>query len=146
MRLDEKTALLTALPTFRVLEPQAVHVLAFSASLRSLQAGEQLFRKDEASDGGYIVAAGRIALNPDGVTPMGAEMAEPGMLIGEAALVAETVRPATAIAVEPSTVLVISRGVMRQVLEAHPDSAARLHAHVAQALSGQHAALKGLAS
>lgn len=144
MRLDQKTALLSALPTFRVLEPQAVHVIAFSAQERRLQAGEQLFARGDASDDGYVIASGRIALNPDGVTPMGAQTYEAGSLIGEAALISETVRPATAIALEPCVLLAVPRQIMRQVLEAHPESAARLHAHAAERLAQQHVALRNL--
>lgn len=146
MRLDQKTALLSAVLPFRVMEPQAVHVVAFSAQERRLQAGEQLFARGEASDGGYVIVSGRIALNPDGVTPMGAETYEAGSLIGETALISETSRPATAIALEPSLVLAVSRQVMRQVLEAHPESAARLHVHVAAEVARQHGALAALVS
>jgi CRP-like cAMP-binding protein len=47
----------------------------------------------------------------------------PGTLIGELALVTETVCPATAIAMEPTTVIRISRSLFCKVLEGFPESA-----------------------
>lgn len=141
MRLDQKAALMSALPLFQTLEPQALHVLAFSAQLRTLAPGDRLFGKGDGSDGGFIVVSGRIALNPDGVTAIGAEQAGAGTLIGEAALVSETARPATAIALEPTVVLQVRRDLIRQVLESHPDSAVKLHAHIAARLAEMQARL-----
>ena len=50
-------------------------------------------------------------------------------LIGELALIVDTVRPASAIVREPCAVLKISRHVFRRVLEEFPELAERVHAH-----------------
>lgn len=131
MRLDEKIALMDALPLLGLLEPQARHVLAFSAEERSLRAGDVLFERGARADGGFLVLSGRIALNAAGAGIEGAQMIGPGLLIGEAALIAETTRPGTALAVEPTRLLVLPRSLMHKVLEAHPDSAAALRRHMA---------------
>lgn len=136
LRLDEKAALLRALPAFALFEPEAIHVLAFSATPRRLAAGDLLFRIGEASVGGFLIAEGRIALNVHGDTALGGEELSTGALVGEAALIAETTWRATAIALEPSVALVLPRAVVHDVLEAHPGSAARLRAHVADRLAG----------
>ena len=47
----------------------------------------------------------------------------PGALIGELALVTETVCYATAIAAEPTVVMRISRSLFRKVLEGFPNAA-----------------------
>jgi CRP-like cAMP-binding protein len=47
----------------------------------------------------------------------------PGVLLGELALVTETKRPVTATALEPSTVMRITRSLFRKVLEGFPEAA-----------------------
>jgi CRP-like cAMP-binding protein len=47
----------------------------------------------------------------------------PGTLLGELALIAETKRPATATASEPSTVIRISRSLFLKMLEGYPSAA-----------------------
>jgi len=131
MRLDQKIALFDALPTLSLLEPQAKHVLAFSAEEKALRAGDRLFSRGAKTDGGYLVLSGRIAVNAAGEGVEGAEIVGPGALIGEAALLAETHSPASALAVEPSRLLVLTRALMHRVLEAHPASATALRHHAA---------------
>jgi CRP-like cAMP-binding protein len=53
------------------------------------------------------------------------------MLVGELALLAETVRPATAIAREPSAVIRISRSLFLKMLESFPDAAGKLRDQLA---------------
>lgn len=143
LRIDQKTRLLAALPVFQALEPEAVHVLSFSVRERRLAAGDTLFSRGAPSDGGFVVASGRIALDPSdshaGIREFG-----PGALIGEVALVSETERPATAAAMEPSVVLVLPRQLIHQVLEAHPESAGRLRAYIAARLADTREAIRSL--
>jgi CRP-like cAMP-binding protein len=141
LRLDQKTRLLAALPVFRVLEPEAVHVLAFSAKERKLAAGEQLFRIGDASDGGFVLVSGRVLLRAGSTE----KMIEPGMLIGEAALISETTRPATALVEEAGSALELPRALVLQVLEAHPQSALRLRQHVKESIAATRNALRGIA-
>ena len=49
-----------------------------------------------------------------------------GTLLGELALLTETVRPVTATAKEPSTVLRIPRTLFLKMLEGYPDAATKL--------------------
>ena len=140
LRLDQKTRLMTALPFFAAMESAAVHILAFSARERAVPAGSVLFRAGEASSGGLIVASGTIRLETPGTLVAPASYGA-GTLIGEAALVSETVRPATATATEASVVLDIPRALMVQVLEQHPDSASRLHDYAAARLATTRAAI-----
>jgi len=50
----------------------------------------------------------------------------PGTLLGELALLTETMRPVTATAVEPSTVIRIPRMLFLKMLEGYPEAALRL--------------------
>lgn len=117
-------------PTLRDLEPEALRLIAFSAETRILRAGDILFRRDDVSDGGYVVLSGSIALEADGP----ATIARAPMLLGDAALITETRRPATALAREPSSVLKISRSLFHRVLTEFPDSAVRLRRTLATRL------------
>lgn len=144
LRLDQKARLLAALPVFAAIEPQAVHVLAFSVSERALKAGERLFGLGDASDGGYIVVSGSIRLEPQ-TDMLAAKEYGPGTLLGETALVSETERPANAIALEETRVLFIARNLMRQVLEEHPDSARLLQDYVANRVRNARTLIDSLA-
>ncbi|HEX2555473.1 MAG TPA: Crp/Fnr family transcriptional regulator [Microvirga sp.] len=125
MALEHDIAVLSRAPLFHLLDRDALRLVAFAAEGRSLRAGDVLFRRGDASDGGYVVGAGAIVLDAeDGATdPF---VAGPGALIGQAALFADVDRPATAVAQEPSAVMRISPNVMRRVLEEFPTAAAAM--------------------
>jgi CRP-like cAMP-binding protein len=126
MGLEELIGKLACNPTFAVIEPEALRLIAFTAETRNLRAGDVLFRLDEPSNGGFLVLAGSIAMNASGHGAAPARIVWPPGLIGELALLTQTRRPATAIAREPSTVLRISRHLFHRVLREFPDSAERL--------------------
>ena len=77
------------------------------------------------ADAGFIVQRGAFQISfEDGG---GAEIvAGPGALIGELALVVAMQRPATAIALEHSSVIRIARSLFQRVLESDPAAARRL--------------------
>lgn len=138
MRLDQKIAALSQQPLLQMLQPEALHVVAFSANEHKLKAGEELFKAGEASDGGFLVLTGRVRAGHAG------DEFGPGSLIGESALFAETVRPTTVLALEPTVLLVLPRSLMHRVLEAHPASALALQARVAAQVSAAKADLQQL--
>jgi CRP-like cAMP-binding protein len=117
-------------PTLRDFDPEALRLIAFSAETRILRAGDILFRRGDVSDGGYVIRSGSIALEADGP----ATIAHAPTLLGDTALIAETRRPATALAREPSSVLKISRSLFHRVLAEYPDSAVRLRRTLADRL------------
>jgi CRP-like cAMP-binding protein len=104
----------------------------------------ELFHRDEKAESGFVILTGRIALNARGSDIAGAEQFGPGALLGEAALIAETTRPATAIAIEPTTVLELPRTLVHRVLEAHPENASALRRHVAATVAATEFELKNL--
>ncbi len=55
---------LSRIPTLAVLEHDALRLLAVGAETLNLRKGEILFRRDEPSDGGYVLVSGAIALDP----------------------------------------------------------------------------------
>ena len=99
-----------------------MRILAIGAESRYVHEGEVLFTAGETADGGYIVQDGSFQLQGDSKI-VGDLVAGPGTLLGELALIAETKRPATATAREPSTVIRISRSLFLKMLEGYPDAA-----------------------
>ena len=126
MALDAELDELTRIGLFGVFEPDALRGLIFGAETRLLRAGDVLFRRGEAADGGYLLASGSIALEAHDSGAPADKILRPRVLLGETALVAATIRPVTALAREPSTVLKISRTLFHQILEKHPATASRV--------------------
>jgi len=132
MSLEDDILIFESVPTLAVLGKNALRVLAIGAESRSLPSGSVLFYAGELADGGYVVQQGSILLEPG--TPLeGKEMTVgPGALIGELALLTDTVSPATAIAKEPTVVIRISRNLFRKTLEGFPAAAKKLHDMMAE--------------
>ncbi len=123
MSIDDDVVLLERVPTLRLLGRDSLRMLAIGSEQRSIYSGEYLFRQGEEADSGFVVARGAFRVD-DGA---GAETtAGPGTLIGELALVVAMQRPATATAMENSTVIRIARSLFQRVLESDPAAARRL--------------------
>lgn len=123
MAIEDEIDFLARVPVLGRLGDGALRSLAIAAETYSMQPGEVLFTAGEIADGAYIVQQGTVALKSE----RGEEVvAGPGTLLGEAALLAETKRPATATTREACTVLRLSRAMFLKVLDSYPDAAQRL--------------------
>jgi CRP-like cAMP-binding protein len=123
MSIEDDVALLERVPTLRLLGMTALRMLAIGSEQRDFARGDVLFNAGDDADAGYIVQRGAFRIE-DGT---GAEIiAGPGALIGELALVVAMRRPSTAIAVEHSSAIRISRSLFQRVLESDPAAARRL--------------------
>jgi CRP-like cAMP-binding protein len=120
--IDDDIAFIEQVPTLRMLGRTALRILAIGAEARYVHQGEVLFAVNEVSDGGYVIQEGSFRLD-SGSNSIGEVIAGPGTLLGELALIAETKRPATATAREPSTVIRISRSLFLKMLEGYPEAA-----------------------
>jgi CRP-like cAMP-binding protein len=141
MALENDIAFFEQVPTFAVLGKQALRVLAIGAEARHLQKGVVLFYAGELADGGYVVQQGSLLLDP-GTQSEGREItAGPGTLVGELALLTDTVCPATAIAKESTVVIRISRSLFRKMLEGYPAAAKQLRDMMAERLDERTRAL-----
>lgn len=131
MSLEDDIAFLEQVPTFAALDKHALRILAIGAESRHLPSGAVLFYAGELADGGYIVQEGSLLLEP-GTLQEGKEVTVgPGTLIGELALLTDTVCPATAIAKEPVVVIRITRNLFKKMLEGYPEAAVKLRAMMA---------------
>ncbi|MCW6507250.1 cyclic nucleotide-binding domain-containing protein [Lichenifustis flavocetrariae] len=132
MALGQDIERLAQIPLLRVMEPDALRLLAFAGETRIVLADTALFQQGEKSNGGYLVLSGSFLLHDrDGQGPRFG----PGTLLGEAALLRETVHERSAVAEETSTVFKVPRTTMLRVLEEHPVSAQRLLGFLAQRLN-----------
>ncbi len=136
MALEDDIAFFEQVPTFAVLGKQALRILAIGAESRILPSGAVLFYAGELADGGYVVQEGSLRLEP-GTLSEGKEItAGPGTLVGELALLTDTVCSATAIAKEPTVVIRISRSLFRKMLEGYPAAAKQLRDMIAERVDG----------
>ena len=123
MSLEDDVALLERVPTLRLLGKEALRMLAIGSEQRDVPRGDLLFALGDEADCGYVVERGAFRVD-DG---SGAEtIASSGTLIGELALVVAMRRPATATALEYSSVVRIARSLFQRVLENDPEAARRL--------------------
>ena len=131
MAIEDDISLLAGVPTLSLLGRQALRILAIGAETRYIHSGEVLFKAGDDAEGGFVVQQGRFSLSQPGgdETIFG-----PCTLLGELALFAETQRPATAKALEPSTVLCIPRPLFIRMLDSFPDVARKLREIIAARL------------
>jgi CRP-like cAMP-binding protein len=131
MSIEDDVSLLERVPTLRLLGTAALRMLAIGSEQRSFERGDLLFSAGDDADAGFIVQRGAFRVD-DG----GAEIvAGPGALIGELALVVAMQRPATAIAIDRSSVIRIARSLFQRVLESDPAAARRLRDELASRTS-----------
>jgi len=134
MSIDDDVALLERVPTLRLLGDTALRVLAIGSEQLEFARGSVLFRAGDTSDCGYIVQRGSFRISLDDGTDY-ETVAGVGTLIGELALLVAMPRPSTAVALEFSAVIRVTRGVFQRVLESDPAAARRLRDDMAARVS-----------
>jgi CRP-like cAMP-binding protein len=123
MTIEDDIAFFERVPTLGVLGRDALRILAIGAESRYVHGGEKLFAAGDQADAGFVVQEGSFSLAVGRSEPL---VVGRGALIGELALITETTRPATATAVEPSTVLRIPRNLFLKMLDGYPGAAEKL--------------------
>jgi CRP-like cAMP-binding protein len=131
MTIEDDIAFFEQVPTINTLGAAALRILAIGAENRYVHSGEVLFNAGDQADGAFIIQEGNFSLSTQ-ATPSAKDVTVgPLTLLGELALIAETTRPVTATALEPSTVLRIPRSLFLKTLESFPDAARRLRDTIA---------------
>ncbi len=123
MSLETDVRRLAAVRPFDALPREALQLLAFSCPKRGLKTGETLFVAGDAAQDAYFVLDGELVLRKDATE----RRAGIGALIGEAALLVETIRPVEAAAAKETLLLRIPGETFRRVLSEFPQSAAGIH-------------------
>lgn len=126
---------LMQLDFFSEFETEALKLILLVSDLQYFTAGDLIFGKGDMSDGGYVIASGKIALYEQNLAATPVLFAGPGTLIGELALISVTERPVSAVAAADSALLQITRGSFKRVLQEYPICAERLRSRVSSNLT-----------
>ena len=132
MTIEEDIILFERVPTLNLLGRDALRILAIGSESRFVHAGEVLFFAGDAADSAYVVQEGSFGLVAHRAEGETQEVrAGRGALLGELAMITPTKRLNTATALEPSTVIRISRGFFLKMLEGYPEAARKLRDAIA---------------
>ncbi|MBV9557920.1 MAG: Crp/Fnr family transcriptional regulator [Pseudolabrys sp.] len=132
MALDDDIAVFEQVPLLAHLGEEALRILAIGAESHRIQHGAVLFYAGDLADGGFVVQQGSFLLEPD--TPRQGESVTvgPGALLGELALLTDTVHTVTATAVSAASVIRIPRSLFLKMLEGYPAAALQMRDAMAQ--------------
>ncbi len=125
MAIEDDIAFLSQVPVLRRLGAPALRILAIGAEAYSVEAGQVLFAAGDTADCAYVVQQGSFQVTPERAGEA-EPIAEAGALLGEAALLVQSRRSATATAREDGVVLRISRTMFLRMLDSYPEAAQRL--------------------
>lgn len=134
MSIEADVVLLNRVPTLRLLGADALRVLAIGCEPREFSRNDVMFRAGDPADAGFVVQRGAFRITA-GEGERHEMIAQPGSLIGELAMVIAMPRPSTAIALEDSSAIRISRSLFQRVLDSDPAAARRLRDEFAQRAS-----------
>jgi CRP-like cAMP-binding protein len=126
MTIEDDITFFEHVPTLNMLGADALRILAIGAENRYVHSGEVLFNVGDPADGAFVIQEGRFSLSTHATPSEKDVTVGPFTLLGELALVADTTRPVTATAIEPSSVLRLPRSLFLKTLESFPDAARRL--------------------
>jgi CRP-like cAMP-binding protein len=126
MTIEDDIAFFERVPTLGLLGRDALRILAIGAESRYVHGGEVLFGMGDNADAGYVIQEGSFSLSSGHAQETEPLVVGRAALIGELALLTETRRPATATALEPSTVLRIPRSLFLKMLDGYPSAAEKL--------------------
>jgi len=131
MTIEDDIAFFERVPTLNMLGRPALRILAIGAESRYVHPEEVLFSAGDPADAGFVVQEGTFNLTARQSERGDAVVVGRGTLLGELALLTETIRPVTATANEPSTVLRIPRTLFLKMLEGYPEAAQKLREIIA---------------
>jgi CRP-like cAMP-binding protein len=126
MTIEDDIAFFERVPMLSGLGRAALRILAIGAESQYVHGDEALFYAGDAADCGYVIQEGSFNLKADDPDNRNGVTVGPGTLLGELALLVPVERPATATALEPSTVIRIPRNLFLKMLEGYPDAAQKL--------------------
>lgn len=120
--VEEVDALLRITPVFKKLAPDDRQTIARAASIRRYAKGDPIFEQGTASDAFYTIASGRVKIFK--MMPTGKdiilEVFGTGDPLGAVAAYDGRPFPASAVALEDTTCVVIPRASFFSLLEQHP--------------------------
>lgn len=120
--LNQTVEILTRVPYFGGLDPEILTAIAQVAEHRAYDRDQVVFMEGDPGAGLYIVEHGWfkvVKISLDG-REQAIHFLGPGEAFNAMSVFTETPNPATVIALEPSTALLVRRDAMIRLLDAHP--------------------------
>jgi CRP-like cAMP-binding protein len=125
LTISQITDAMRQVPLLSHLDDDEVRALLDACLTEHLPAGSQVFSPNQPADSFYVILAGRAKVYK--ISPKGDEqilhLYGPGNTFGEAAMWARIRYPAHAEVLETSTLLVVKRSVLKQLITANPEIA-----------------------
>lgn len=147
MALDDDIRVLAGIALFEGFAQEQLRLLAFGAENISVAAGRLIYAEGDSADCAFVVTAGTVKLvHGTGDTAVELQALGPNTLLGELALIADTMRPTSAIAISDVELIRLNRRLFRRILEEYPALAALLHGRIAAELQELVARIAALAS
>lgn len=137
MGLDQDIANLSRVDLFEGFGDDQLRLLAFGAETVRLPVGRVLYREGDDADCGFVLISGTIVhrmMRGDSERAVGRTAAT--ALLGDLALITQTLRTTTALAETPCELLRLNRTQFRRILEEWPDLAALVRDRIAASLTG----------
>jgi len=128
-------------PVFAALSAEMLEQIAELASEVNLRHGEWLFREGDPADGVYVVRVGHLEVIQDGPESKAINTLTRGAVLGELALLSDSLRSASIRALRDTEVLKIGKAQFDSLLHSEPGLALSL----ARVLSGQLQASRAIA-
>jgi len=132
MALADDIRLLSQVPLFSDMDSDQLRLIAFGAERRTIGEGQALFREHSPAECAFVIANGRFQLSTlgrDGHLHAEKDVGT-GTLLSELALVTMVERKYTAIALQDSEVLKVTRSLFHRLLEEYPQAAQILQARI----------------
>ena len=121
---------------FSNLENDEIDILLKHAKIHSMMEDEILFQQGDKGDFFAVIIDGRIEItkHTNKETPVALASLSCGDTLGEMALIDQETRSASAIAIEPCSVLILSRESFDTLIEEYPQCGAKLLRKIAALL------------
>jgi NTE family protein len=117
---------LRKVPVFSGLSLEMLEQIGELASTVSLRPGEWLFREGEAADGVYVLRIGHLEVLKEGPPPQTLNTLTRGAVVGELALLSDSLRSASIRALRQTDVLKLDKADFHSLLRSQPDLALSL--------------------
>lgn len=129
--MSARRASLEGVPLFEGLAAGELDALAARLREREVETGSEVIRQGEHGTEFFVIAAGSLEIRIDArpVNVLG-----PGKFLGELALLFGAPRNASAVALEPTSLLVMDKADFSALLAEHPEIESKVLAVVAQRL------------
>jgi CRP-like cAMP-binding protein len=142
MALNTEIAFLSKVPLFEGFSEEMLRLLAFGSERRTVASDRYLFHEGTAADCAFVVMDGRFELTRKDKRGKSVVIgtAIRGDLLGELAIISQTDRRMTAMALEDSDVMRINRPMFKRMMEEYPEVAIllrrRISRNIAEMLRG----------